>query len=309
MIAIQHSPKSRPEKLVTSCPSTLLIFTHDVRGNFCHAVLVDVEKLKQSKIILSCQPFPWEGDWRLGEALAAGALVFQNHMVDPYPGIINGENVILYNTTAQMLTLLRWYLDHAAEADLIAQRGRALAATWTPESTVSSMIRLLEWPTTRIRVFQFPFIDACINEEYEMMHQGLNESHLVSVVNTLHEAELLIIDLQRLSDCGDLFKKDPTVKERAANAIKEARLAGIKTMALDFNDKPHALFAGTHDYYFKRSRADRGKQTMIEYPRPDVHPIYYPVKEEWRKGLEQQPPRSARHFDVSFFFPLWRLGS
>ena len=54
------------------------------------------------------------------EAMASGALVIANHMVDPAPGIQNGVNLVLYNNTEQMMQLLHWYLDHPAAANRIA---------------------------------------------------------------------------------------------------------------------------------------------------------------------------------------------
>lgn len=167
-------------------------------------------------------------------------------MVDPYPGIVDGENIILYNSTEQLFDLLKWYLEHPEEADRIAENGRSLAATWTPTFAVESMIKLLNW-RPKIRVYQFPFIEACINEEYEFIAEGLNGSGLVTVVPDLKSAQLMILDLHRLGDCADLFKRDPTVKERARMTVKAAREAGIKILALDFNDRPW-VYQGGYDY-------------------------------------------------------------
>ena len=274
-----------------------------------------IDDLVRSKIVVTCQPFPWEGDWRLGESLASGALVIANTMVDAYPGVINSVNVVLYNTTSQMLRLVKWYLEHPAAADRIAAAGQALARAYTPDRTVSDMIRLA-WPAATaalpVKAHYFELPKQCQNEESIVITEGLNASKLVAVVGVLDDADLFILDIHRVNDCCCLFKRDPGSKARADAAIEAARRAGIRVMALDFADKPgqHSTRDVRYDVYFKRSRVHRGLQRFVRFDRDTVHPIYYPVKTKFTEGLLSHAvgirARAEREIDVNVNLPLWQ---
>jgi len=269
-----------------------------------------IDDLVGSKIVVTCQPFPWEGDWRLGESLASGALVIANTMVDPYPGLINGVNVVLYNTTSQMLRLVKWYLEHPSAADRIAVAGQKLARAYTPERTVSDMIRLA-WPAATaaspVKAHYFDLPKQCQNEESMIVTDGLNASKLVAVVGVLDDADLFILDIHRLNYCHDVGSKS-----RADAAILAARRAGIKVMALDFSDKPGPASTQDvrYDLYFKRSRVNRGLQRFVKFDRETVHPIYYPVKSQFTEDLLSHAvgirPRAEREIDVNVNLPVWQ---
>lgn len=81
---------------------------------------------RQARIIVTCNPSSWEGDFRLWEALASGALVFVDHMYTPvYQPLTDGQHVVLYDPTDEMgfKSKLRYYVDHPHEAQEIALRG------------------------------------------------------------------------------------------------------------------------------------------------------------------------------------------
>ncbi len=86
--------------------------------------------LYESKIVLHANPDPWEGDARLWEALAAGALVFVDRMHAPieHP-LIDGEHLIFYDLGDEGFALLEArLLAMLADADArarIAAQGRA----------------------------------------------------------------------------------------------------------------------------------------------------------------------------------------
>jgi len=84
--------------------------------------------LKRSRIIVTCNPDPWEGDHRTWEAFASGTLVFVDRMWTPmtYP-LVDGKHCIFYDPSDQGLEELRkriiFYLEHGELAYDIAREG------------------------------------------------------------------------------------------------------------------------------------------------------------------------------------------
>lgn len=84
--------------------------------------------LKRSRIIVTCNPNPWEGDHRTWEAFASGAFVFVDRMFTPlvHP-LIDGEHCIFYDISGPGFDLLqekiRYYIDKPSEAAAIAKAG------------------------------------------------------------------------------------------------------------------------------------------------------------------------------------------
>ena len=84
--------------------------------------------LKCSRIVVTCNPDPWEGDHRTWEAFASGALVFIDRMFTPLVRpLIDGKHCIFYDISGPGFELLkekvRYYLDNPCEADVIAKQG------------------------------------------------------------------------------------------------------------------------------------------------------------------------------------------
>lgn len=85
--------------------------------------------LKRSRIVVTCNPNPWEGDHRTWEAFAAGALVFVDRMFTPmvHP-LVDGEHCIFYDLSDQGLEELRrkilYFIKETDEAAEIAKAGR-----------------------------------------------------------------------------------------------------------------------------------------------------------------------------------------
>ncbi len=84
--------------------------------------------LASSKIVITCNPNEWEGDYRLWEALLSGALVFVDKMVVlemlPHP-YEHKKHLIFYDSTNQdeFDELLTYYIDNEEEARQIAMAG------------------------------------------------------------------------------------------------------------------------------------------------------------------------------------------
>ncbi|HEY4184853.1 MAG TPA: DUF1796 family putative cysteine peptidase [Polyangia bacterium] len=111
--------------------------------------------LFDSKVILHANPDPWEGDARLWEALASGALVFVDRMYTPlaHP-LIDGEHLIFYDLTDEGMELLErriiHYLNDDEERRRIAGQGRDFVINHHRSvDRVDEIIRLLERPDVR----------------------------------------------------------------------------------------------------------------------------------------------------------------
>ena len=56
--------------------------------------------MRRAKIVVTCNPSHWEGDFRTFEALASGALVFVDEMYTPHPRpFVDGEHVVVYDNS------------------------------------------------------------------------------------------------------------------------------------------------------------------------------------------------------------------
>jgi hypothetical protein len=85
-------------------------------------------QLASSKIVIVTQSDEWEhSDNRLMEALASGAMVMADNMVAPPGGLTNRTNIIFFDSLESLDRLLRYYLIHDKEREVIARRGRELA--------------------------------------------------------------------------------------------------------------------------------------------------------------------------------------
>jgi hypothetical protein len=85
-------------------------------------------QMHSSRIIVTVNPSYWEGDFRLWEALASGALVFVDHLYVPHPmPLVHKKHVIFYdnNNRTELFDLLDYYRsrDHEEEARRIAEEG------------------------------------------------------------------------------------------------------------------------------------------------------------------------------------------
>ena len=82
------------------------------------------DQIKNSKIVVSCNPDGWEGDFRLFEALAGGALVFVDTMLVPKArGLKHKEHLIYYDNLVELEELLTYYIVNKEEAAEIAKNG------------------------------------------------------------------------------------------------------------------------------------------------------------------------------------------
>lgn len=110
---------------------TDLELKNSVTGEVNHGGRKEINKgyfqaMREARIVVTCNPSHWEGDFRFWEAMMSGALIFVDEMWVPQPyAIRHKEHVILYDTKDQdaFREKLKYYLSHPEEAREIARRG------------------------------------------------------------------------------------------------------------------------------------------------------------------------------------------
>lgn len=97
-------------------------------GSYIPNMMKYFKLMRRSKIVVNCSPSNWEGDVRIWEAFASGALVFSNKLYTPMPHpFINGKHCVFYELPSPSLGELRekilYFLEHTSEAKAIAKAG------------------------------------------------------------------------------------------------------------------------------------------------------------------------------------------
>jgi hypothetical protein len=84
------------------------------------------EMMARSKIVVTCNPDRWEGDYRLFEAISSGALVITDEMLTPvvHP-FIDHQHLVVYdrNDLSTLTSAIDQMLDDEGLRSAIAQRG------------------------------------------------------------------------------------------------------------------------------------------------------------------------------------------
>jgi hypothetical protein len=84
------------------------------------------ERMYSSKIVVTSNPSNWEGDFRLCEALATGAVIFVDEMFVPRPKAFTSEkNIVFYNNhnKTDLFHKLDYYRSHHEKAKAVALAG------------------------------------------------------------------------------------------------------------------------------------------------------------------------------------------
>ena len=102
----------------------------------------------QSKIVVTCGPNNWEGDYRLYEALFSGALVCSDkiytQVVNPF---IDGEHLRYYDRGdfEQLLTLIPYYLEHSPEREQIGLKGQEFVLEkHLPQNRIDEVLKVIQ---------------------------------------------------------------------------------------------------------------------------------------------------------------------
>ena len=82
--------------------------------------------MHNAKIIVTVNPSEWEGDFRLWESMATGALIFVDPIFTPHPyPLIDGKHLVLFSNSnkTDLWQKLDYYRHHPDEARRIAITG------------------------------------------------------------------------------------------------------------------------------------------------------------------------------------------
>ena len=82
--------------------------------------------MHNAKIIVTVNPSEWEGDFRLWESMATGALIFVDPIFTPHPfPLIDGKHIVLFSNSnkTDLWQKLDYYRQHPDEARKIAITG------------------------------------------------------------------------------------------------------------------------------------------------------------------------------------------
>jgi len=260
-----------------------------------------VKALLDSKIVVTCNPDGWEGDYRTFEAMASGALVLVDRMSLPPPVLQDGINVVFYNSTSDMLRKVKYFLEHPGNADMIADRGAR--AVWTPDRLVDDILDVVLGRGGKASIYMESAIRrnhqaACLECNFTM--QGLQRNPRSRVAITPSSANVIFLMLQvKFSGL------------EVDSIISKHKLEGRTLVAIDFTDSPYVLSRDERiDFYFKRSRVVKTcrKPFLPDYakmlPQGYPFPLHFPLKYEWQQAVHAQQalPRRSRPTDVSCFF-------
>ncbi len=105
------------------------------------------KKMLKSKIVITCNPDNWEGDYRTWEALSTGALVFVDNMLTPIINpLINEKHVIFYdrNNLLELKNKILFYLNNLELAKKISQQGNEHALKYhKPSDRIDEILSYL----------------------------------------------------------------------------------------------------------------------------------------------------------------------
>ena len=272
-----------------------------------------VQALVRSRIVVTCSPDDWEGDSRLGEALASGALVLSDARIDPPAGLQHGRHLLFYSSPQHMLRLAAWALSRPERAAAIARKGAAYAASrLTPAAIVDGVVDVLQERSQlpldahgRVQLHVASVEQArCHVGAYLTFLHGLERSERVVQV-PLQRATVLILPLwDMFCDAGEPLTatRSKDVDKRVRELVSQVDDV-VTVVALDYADAPTLLVRERRiDFYFKRSRVHRQARALAPYDR-QVWPLQYAVRSGMRSALvEAQQEAPQRDLDISCFF-------
>lgn len=100
--------------------------------------------LRNSKIIVTMNPLLWEGDNRLYEAMASGALVFCDKIFSEISNKFEHEKHLIYYNASDynhLPSLIKYYLQEDKQREKIAKQGYDFAMKYhTPEARIETII-------------------------------------------------------------------------------------------------------------------------------------------------------------------------
>jgi hypothetical protein len=86
-----------------------------------------IDALLTTKILVVTQRDKWEDHYRLFEAFTAGPMVMTDRMLALPEGLKNGTSIVEFGSEKELLSLVKYYVEHKAERLSIAAEGRRVA--------------------------------------------------------------------------------------------------------------------------------------------------------------------------------------
>lgn len=281
-----------------------------------------IDALLNSQIIVTVNPNSWEGDSRLGEALASGAVVLVDRMVDPPPQYVHGRHLYYYDSIPHLFELLEHVVSSPEEADRVAAAGRRAARTFSQlaQEMVAAVLAqsTLKPPVRLFLDFQGRPGGA---DGYVVDALASLARSLVVFVAEYAEADVVVLPLWGMFAGQQRSRKafEAVMHDRVATAATARKLI----LAYDWHDGPELLPAAALSdpkrvhFYFKRSRVIKRNgwsHSLFNYSRP-VFPMYYAVFENKlsminalnklsmiNAHIDTLLPRSHRPTNLSCFF-------
>ena len=298
-------------------------------GNYMRPAEAYAQKMTQCQVIVTCNPGPHEGDSRLAEALASGALVLVDRMVAPPPELDHGRNMLFYDDEPSLMANLMWALREPSQADAIARAGKN---AWISPTQMADRVLLEVSRSTGVPLPVRTFIVQPRPKRpnfnlgsFNTVVAGFNSSPYASMQKSPALAQVVILDAWRLMEADCTL--DGVCVDQALRRLTSEH-TGSTIVALDFSDAPGGLLPGSVDsafrrafglnggalndsskvhFVFKRSRVDRQKRMVFNYGR-QVLPLYYPLQPAKLAAitealaLEGRAPRAVRRLHVCSFF-------
>jgi hypothetical protein len=104
-----------------------------------------IQSMLGFKVVVVCQKNLWEGHYRLMEALATGALVLTDPM-EPLPyNFVNGTNILVYHSIAELKRFALYYAEHETERLRIARSGYETAMQFHRSWNIMERLVLGDW--------------------------------------------------------------------------------------------------------------------------------------------------------------------
>jgi hypothetical protein len=234
-------------------------------------------QLLNSKVVVTCNPNYHEGDSRLPEALASGALVIADTMADRPPGLVNGENIVLFSTiyelVQKMVTILRGVAlakkEVVARATSIARAGRnhPRNPTQLVEGILYEIGLLPQQGSPPVRI-DFPMVPVKHRvNEFLFTLEGIRRSSFARLATDASDADVVIMDIHRLK----LSYGNNEAALRKIQSWLEAWPPSLTVVILDWADGYKLQFACPRvNHYFKRSLGVRDPVKNTSYVKTNL---------------------------------------
>lgn len=238
----------------------------------------------RAKIVVTCSPDYWEGDYRTQEAIASGAVTLVSKHVVPPPNV---DPVHEYSSKQELF-------------EKLDSLGAAPASTVPPLRAAEMFSNI----TRRRRAFVLePPANNRLGEYKHIMLPAIDSVRVFDVAL----AAIVVCDVHRhtASACIRDFTK------------LQIEFPHLKLVVLDWTDHPVSCIDSNSelesdngecrallnvaDEYWKRSQVDRRSQTKIDFGQK-VHQLFYPTKPAFDDAV-RAVGTLERDIHVACFFP------